>query len=74
MSDSIRKLIYYKIRKLIIQGSYSSGKTWKKGFFEKKNQGKPRKLRKFLTIFITSGNFILPDNYDQIGGALRINE
>ena len=60
-----------------IQGSYGSGKTWKKGLFEK-NQGKPGKLREFSDHFHNlrenSGNFILPNISDQIGGALRINE
>ena len=63
------------------QGSYGSGKTWKtwkKGLFEK-NQGKPGKLREFSDHYFynlreTSGNFILPNISDQIGGALRINE
>ena len=59
------------------QGSYSSGKTWKKGLF-KKNQGKPGKLREFSDHFYNlgenSGNFILPSISDQRGGAFRINE
>ena len=41
-------------------------------------QGKPGKLREFSDHFYdlrkNSGNFILPDISDQIGGALRINE
>ena len=59
------------------QGSYSSGKTWNKELFEK-IQGKPGKLREFSDHFYNlrenSGNFILPNISDQIGGALRINE
>ena len=59
------------------QSSYSSGKTWKRDFFER-NQGKPGKLREFSDHFYNlrenSGNFILPNISDQIGGALRINE
>ena len=42
------------------------------------NQGKPGKLREFSDHFYylreNSGNFILPNIYDQIGCALRINE
>ena len=62
------------------QGSYGSGKTWKtwkKGLF-KKNQGKPGKLREFSDHFYNlrenSGNLILPNISDQIGGAIRISE
>ena len=33
---------------LVLQGSYSSGKTWKKALFEK-SQGKPGKLREFYS-------------------------
>ena len=53
------------------------GKPGKRDFFEK-IQGKPGKLREFSDHFYNlrenSGNFILPNISDQIGGALRINE
>ena len=53
------------------------GKTWKKRPFEK-NQGKPGKLGEFSVHFYNlrenSGNFILANISDQIGGALRTNE
>ena len=53
------------------------GKPGKRDFL-KKNQGKPGKLREFSDHFYNlrenSGNFILPNISDQIGGALRINE
>ena len=59
------------------QGSYSSGKTWKRGLFGI-NQGKHGKLRElsdhFYNLRENSGNFILPNISDQIGGTLRINE
>ena len=62
---------------MIDPGSYSSRKTWKKDVSEK-NQGKPGKLREFSDHFYNlrknSGNFILPNISDQVGGALRINE
>ena len=62
----------------LFQGSYSSGKIWKKGPFLKKKQGKPGKLREFSDHFYNlkenSGNFILPNIFDQVGGAYRINE
>ena len=52
-------------------------KPGKRDFFEK-NQGKPGKLREFSDHFYSlkenSGNFVLPNISDQIGGALRINE
>ena len=55
----------------------AQGKPGKRDFFEK-NQGKPGKLREFFDHFYNlrenSGNFILPNISDQIGGALRINE
>ena len=53
------------------------GKPGKSYFFEK-NQGKPGKLREFSDHFYNlrenSGNFILPNISDQIGGAIRISE
>ena len=52
------------------------GKPGKRDFFEK-NQGKPGKLREFSDHFYNlrenSGNVILPNISDQIGGAIRIN-
>ena len=49
-----------------------------KGTFWKKNQGKPGKLGEFSDHFYSlrenSGNFILPNISNQIGGALRINK
>ena len=52
-------------------------KPGKRDFLEK-NQGKPGKLREFSDHFYNlrenSGNFILPNISDQIGGALRISE
>ena len=49
-----------------------------KGTCFEKNQGKPGKLREFsdhlYNLRENSGNFILPNVSDQIGGALRINE
>ena len=48
-----------------------------KGTFEK-NHGKPGKLREFSDHFYNlrenSGNFILSNISDQIGGAIRITE
>ena len=53
------------------------GKPGKRDFFEK-NQGKPGKLREFSDHFYNlrgnSGNFILPNISDQIGGPLKIIE
>ena len=55
----------------------AQGKPGKRDFFEK-SQGKPGKLRGFSDHFYNfrenSGNFILPNISDQIGGALRISE
>ena len=53
------------------------GKSEKRDFFEK-NQVKPGKFREFSDHFYNlrdnSGNFILPNISDQIGGAPRIDE
>ena len=55
----------------------AQGKPGKRDFSEK-NQGKPGKLREFSDHFYNlrenSGNFILPNISDQIGGAIRISE
>ena len=66
-----------QVKSSVTQGSYGSRKTWKKGLFGKKS-GKTWKtqgiFRPFLQPQGNSGNFILPNISDQIGGALRINE
>ena len=64
------EIISYRVRT-------AQGKPGKGGFFEK-NQGKPGKLREFsdhlYNLRENSGNFILSNISDPIGGALRINE
>ena len=71
----LTELETYRYRVRTAQGK--PGKPGKGDFFEK-NQGKPGILREFSDHFCNlrenSGNFILPNISDQIGGALRINE
>ena len=69
--------ILYQLGKIMYRVRTAQGKPGKRDFFEK-IQGKPGKLREFSDHFYNlrenSGNFILPNISDQIGGALRINE
>ena len=59
----------------VVQCSYSSGKHGRGTFLKNEPEGQPGKLREFSDyIFTTSGNFILPNISDQIGGALRMKK
>ena len=51
----------------------AQGKPGKRDFLKKFRENLENSGN-FPTIFTTSGNFILPNISDQIGGALRINE
>ena len=61
---------------LAVTGLLQLRENLEKGTFLK-NQGKPGKLRDFSDNFYNlrenSGNFILPNISDEIGGVLRIN-
>ena len=62
---------------LYIRVRTAQGKPGKRDFFEK-SQGKPGELREFYDHFYypmeNSGNFVLPNISDQMGGALRISK
>ena len=77
--DIDNNLFYFIDIKLLIVGTVfvqlrkNLGKPGK-GTFLKRIRENLENSGNFLTIFKTSGNFLLPNISDQIGGALRINQ